>query len=76
MGVEGGTAHVGGIDDVLHRDPAVAFLREKLIEGLKNGISGFLLSTIHKNLPNKCRNLFHNAQTKTIVRCAWAERVV
>lgn len=76
MGIEGGAAHICGINNVLHCDTAVAFLGKQPVEGLENGISGFLLATIHKYLPNKCRFLFRIAQTKTIVRCARAKMLV
>lgn len=48
VGVEGGSAHVGGVDDLLHRDFVVAFFSQKASEGCKNSLLGFLLSSVHR----------------------------
>lgn len=50
MGIEGGSADVRPGDDLPDGDPVEILFRKKFGKRLKNGLSGFSLSSVHKTL--------------------------
>lgn len=69
VGVKGGAAHIGLVNDVLHGDLAVTFAGEKLAEGAEDRRPGFLLPSVQKkHLLYNLSILFVIAQRKIIIR--------
>jgi hypothetical protein len=62
MCIEGGSADIGGIDNLLHRNLIVILFRQKRGKGTENGLSCFLLPSIHAVLPNKSPKMFRIEQ--------------
>ena len=69
MGIEGGSADVRPGDDLPDGDPVEILFRKKFRKRLKNGLSGFSLSSVHKPLHTiyrKC-SVWNRAEKSYIV---------
>lgn len=50
MGIKGGSAHIGFLNDLLHGDMGKILFRQECSKGLKDSLPGFALSSVHNNL--------------------------
>ena len=70
MGIEGASADVGFVNDLLHGDVLVTFRLKKVGKCAENGSSCFLLTSVHRTfLPYKSRKIFGILQSSQIDSC-------